>query len=78
MNIPYHISVSLDTIFWVKILKGLMRIRIRDKHPGTATLEAVDPVPISNKKLRSTLKIRRILCPVLRIRSLMDPHLTER
>jgi hypothetical protein len=47
MNNPDHISESLETIFWVKILKffdavpgsGMeKRIRIRDKHPGSATL----------------------------------------
>jgi hypothetical protein len=47
---PNHISESIETIFWVKILylNSLMRIRdpgrkkfgsgIRDKHPGSATL----------------------------------------
>jgi hypothetical protein len=54
MNIPDHISESLETSFWVKILKffdadldpgilfdpgtGMEKIRIRDKHPGSATL----------------------------------------
>jgi hypothetical protein len=46
MNNPDHISESLKTIFWVKILKFLYadpgsrmeKIRIRDKHPGSATL----------------------------------------
>jgi hypothetical protein len=58
VNIPDHISESLETIFWVKILKlfvadadpdpvsgnlfdpgsGMEKIRIRDKHPGSATL----------------------------------------
>jgi hypothetical protein len=56
MNIPDHMSESLETIFWVKILKffnadprsgdgnnsdpgfGMEKIRIRDKHPGSATL----------------------------------------
>jgi hypothetical protein len=44
MNNPDHISESLETIFWVKILKffeadpGWKKIRIRDKHPGSATL----------------------------------------
>jgi hypothetical protein len=46
-----HISESLETIFWVKILKffdadpgwkilgpGTEKIWIRDKHPGSATL----------------------------------------
>jgi hypothetical protein len=55
-NYPVYISASLETIFWVKILKffdvdlgsgifltldpgsGLEKIRIRDKHPGSATL----------------------------------------
>ncbi len=52
-NIPDHISESLETIFRLKILKSLMRIRdpesfwpwirdgkirIRDKHPGSATV----------------------------------------
>jgi hypothetical protein len=46
MNNPDHISESLKTFFWVKILKffdadpgsGMDRIQIRDKHPGSATL----------------------------------------
>jgi hypothetical protein len=44
MNNPDHISESLKTIFWVKILKFFdadqrcKKIRIRDKHPGSATL----------------------------------------
>ncbi len=48
MNNPDHISESLETIFWVKILKFFDedpvsviwdgKIRIRDKHPGSATL----------------------------------------
>jgi hypothetical protein len=43
MNNPDHISESLETIFWVKILKffdadpgsGMEKIRIRDKHAGS-------------------------------------------
>jgi hypothetical protein len=53
MNNPDHISESLEKIFWVKILKffnadpgSVMekirirdeKIRIRDKHPSSATL----------------------------------------
>jgi hypothetical protein len=54
MNIPDHISEGLETIFWFKILKlldadpgifltldpgsGIEKIRIRDKHPRSATL----------------------------------------
>jgi hypothetical protein len=46
MNNPDHISESVETIFWVEILKildadpgyGMEKIRIRDKHPGSATL----------------------------------------
>ncbi len=43
MNNPDHISKSLETIFWVKILQcgsGIRdeKNRIRDKHPGSATL----------------------------------------
>jgi hypothetical protein len=46
MNNPDHVSESLETIFWVKILKFFdadpgsdkEKIRIRDKHPGSATL----------------------------------------
>jgi hypothetical protein len=30
LNIPDHISESLETIFWVKILKFLTRKRIRE------------------------------------------------
>jgi hypothetical protein len=52
MNKPDHISQSLGTIFWVKILKffdadpgsGMEKIRIRDKHPGSATLLRSDPI----------------------------------
>jgi hypothetical protein len=47
MNNPDHIFESLETIFWVKILKffdadsgtGMEKIRIRDKNPGSATLQ---------------------------------------
>jgi hypothetical protein len=53
MNNPDHISESLETIFWAKILKFFYtdpgygmekirirdgKIRIRDKHPGSAAL----------------------------------------
>jgi hypothetical protein len=46
MNNPDIISESLETIFLVKILKffdvdpesGMEKIRIRDRHPGSATL----------------------------------------
>jgi hypothetical protein len=53
MNKPDHISESLGIIFWIKILKffdadsgsriensgsGMEKIRIRDKHPVSATL----------------------------------------
>jgi hypothetical protein len=46
MNNPDHISESLETVFRVKILKffdadtefGIEKIRIRNKHPGSATL----------------------------------------
>jgi hypothetical protein len=45
-NKPDHISERLETIFRVKILKffvadsgsGMEKILIRDKHPGSATL----------------------------------------
>jgi hypothetical protein len=53
MNNPDHISESLETIFWAKILRffdagqgsGMKKFRVRygkiliqDKHPGSATL----------------------------------------
>jgi hypothetical protein len=46
MNNPDHISESLETIFWAKILKffdadpgsGMEKIRIQVKHPRSATL----------------------------------------
>jgi hypothetical protein len=53
MNNPNHFSESLETIFWVEILKffdahpgwekfgsGMWvgKVRIGDKHPGSATL----------------------------------------
>jgi hypothetical protein len=46
MSNPDHISESFETIFWGKIQKffgadpgsEMEKIRIRDKHPGSATL----------------------------------------
>jgi len=46
MNNPNHIFESLETIFWFKTLKSFdadpgwknFGSRIRDKHPGSATL----------------------------------------
>jgi hypothetical protein len=51
MNNPDHISESLETIFWVKILRffyadpGWKKFGsgIRDKHPGSATLVSSKP-----------------------------------
>jgi hypothetical protein len=58
MNNPDHISEILKTIVWVKILKffdadpgsvkekfgsGMKKIRIRDKHPGSANLPLTCP-----------------------------------
>ncbi len=55
MNNPDHISKRLETIFWVKILKffnadsgwkkfrsGIKKSRIRDNHPGYATLSSLN------------------------------------
>jgi hypothetical protein len=47
MNNPDHISESLETNFWVKILKffdadpgsGMEKIQIRDKHPGSVNTD---------------------------------------
>jgi hypothetical protein len=47
MSNPDHIFESVETIFWVKILKffdaapgsGMEKIQIRDKHLGPASLE---------------------------------------
>ncbi len=49
MNNPDHISEKLRKFFWVKILlffdadpgSGMEKIRIRDKHPGAATLLSI-------------------------------------
>ncbi len=54
MNSPDHISESLETIFWVRILQSLIRIqdgkkRIRDKYPGSATLAPGRQTPESWK-----------------------------
>jgi hypothetical protein len=46
INNPDHISKSLETIFWIEILKffdadpgsRMEKIRIRDKHSESATL----------------------------------------
>jgi hypothetical protein len=63
MHIPDRISDSLETNFWVKILKffdanpdpaifatrdpgsEMENIRIRDKHPGSATLRGTVHYP---------------------------------
>jgi hypothetical protein len=45
MNSPDHISESLETILWIKILEffdadpgtGMEKIRIRDKHLGAGS-----------------------------------------
>ncbi len=34
MNIPDNISESLETIFWLKYLNSLMRMRIQIQDPG--------------------------------------------
>jgi hypothetical protein len=48
MNIPDHISESLETIFRVKTtLHSLMRIRIRD--PGSGIFLTLDPVSVMEK-----------------------------
>jgi hypothetical protein len=52
INNLYHITESLESIFWVKILNfcdaapgweksesRMVKIRIRDNHPGSTTLE---------------------------------------
>jgi hypothetical protein len=56
MNNPDHISDSLETIFWVKILiffdadkgSGMEKIQIRDKHPGS--IRNTRTVPITAKE----------------------------
>ncbi len=44
MNNPYHCFESLETTFWVKFFdvdpgSGMEKIWIRDKYPGSATLD---------------------------------------
>jgi hypothetical protein len=70
MDNPDHISECLETIFWVKILKffdadpgsGMEKIRIRDKHPGSATLVTSDKFQNADscrtKKQRFDARIR--------------------
>jgi hypothetical protein len=56
MNNPDHVSESLETMFWVKMLKffdadpewknlnlgsGMEKFQIWDKHPGSATLSHI-------------------------------------
>jgi hypothetical protein len=56
MNNPNHISESLETIFWVKILKffdadpGWKKFGswIRDKHTGSAILPETDIFCVGN------------------------------
>ncbi len=54
INNPDHISESLETVFGLKYLNSLMRIR--DKHPGSATL-MLDRDPLCNQ-CRSTIQIK--------------------
>jgi hypothetical protein len=57
LNNPDHISESLETIFWVKILNffdadpGWKKFGygIRDKHPGFATLVLIDSYEVKSK-----------------------------
>jgi hypothetical protein len=57
---PDQISESLEITFWVKILKffdadpGWKKIRIRDKHPGSATLSTIQFL-LNNKKIYCTV-----------------------
>jgi hypothetical protein len=73
MNNPDHISESLETNFWVKILKfndagpgsGMEKFwsGIRDKHPGSATQVKADPnllrirIPPHEDKILKTLLV---------------------
>jgi hypothetical protein len=69
MNNPDHISESLETIFWVKILKffdvdpGMEKILIRDgknSDPGRNT--AKTPLSFKGRSIQvSTLNIQKIL-----------------
>ncbi len=72
MNNPDHISESLETMFWIKILKffdanpvsRMEKMRIRNKHPGSATLErssvadpwnfGVDPDPDLDPRIHAS------------------------
>jgi hypothetical protein len=65
MNKPDHISESLETIFRIKIRYffdgdpglGMEKIRIRNKHPGSATLpeEKLLTSPIFSASMERTL-----------------------
>jgi hypothetical protein len=71
LNIPDHISESLKTIFRVKTLQffkffyadagtlepgsGMEKIRIRDKHPGSATLNSHLDSNLGNKQKNPTI-----------------------
>jgi hypothetical protein len=57
MNIPDHISESLETIFRVKILKFFDRTRIRD--PVSGIFLTLDPGPgiLDRKKFGSGINI---------------------
>jgi hypothetical protein len=46
MNIPDNISESFEIIFWVLTLYPGRKIRIRDKHPGSATLPYIVHKPV--------------------------------
>jgi hypothetical protein len=53
MNIPDH---SLETVFWVKILQSLLRMRVADS--GSGNLLALDPGP-GLKKFGSRLWVKK-------------------
>jgi hypothetical protein len=84
MNHPDHISESLETIFWVKILKlyadpgsGMEKIRIRDKHPGSATplkiFEKYVPFYLLLEVARCIIIIMGIYCDGLTGRKSLSP-----
>jgi hypothetical protein len=57
MNNPDHISESVETIFWVKILKLLMRTRDRKNSDPGSGLNIPDPQHCSHLSFATTASL---------------------
>jgi hypothetical protein len=81
MNNPDHISKSLETIFWVKILQffdadpGWKKFGsgVRDKHPGFATLLGFTKEIITQTLYENSVKEIHMIISIIVLLSVADP-----